>query len=202
MKTHKTTAAKPSISDHWKNPDGTLKTMWWLVRNEVKSAIVSGTFETRPKGYYDGGCWGSISAAADSEADLRTKNGIPDDPCRECGQIFGTHYIEPLKSQLIAANICHTCHFWLALVDCKKAIRVDGCHYQDGGKTSGNRTDFNGFGGRVFHVLMNDGSGFITNNMWYQGEIPERFRQKLPDNAVFLKGEGPVSMVPRSQTHA
>lgn len=191
-----------TIPDHWKNPDGTLKTFWWLVRNEVKSAIVSGTFEDRPKGYYDGGCWGSISAGAGSEAELRSKNGIPDEPCRECGQIFSTAYIEPCKSKLLAANICHTCNFWLELVNCKNPIRVGGCHYQDGGKTSGNRTDFNGFSGRVFQVRMNDGREFTTNNMWYQGEIPERFRDKLPDNAVFIQGSGPVSMVSRSLTHA
>src|SRR5205823_2378018 len=44
---------------------------------------------------------------------------------------------------------------------------------------------FRGFGGTRFVIEMFDGTRFVTTNLWTQGEIPDRFRHLLPDNARF-----------------
>lgn len=164
---------------------------WWFCKNETHAEIVQATWENRPKTFYDGGCWSSIHSAKDSEAELRASCEIPDEPCRECGLMFATTYCEPEKSKLLAQNICFTCNHWRELLKCQNPIRVRSGHYQDGGAKAG-RTDFNGFGGRVFRVRMFDGKEFETNNMWFQGTIPAHFRERLPDNAEFITGHGPV----------
>jgi hypothetical protein len=45
---------------------------------------------------------------------------------------------------------------------------------------------FQNFGGHEFHALRNDGSLIMSNNVWFQGEIPERFKEKLPDTAKLI----------------
>mgnify|MGYP003344652921 CR=1 FL=1 len=36
-------------------------------------------------------------------------------------------------------------------------------------------------------IKMNDGKEFTTNNLWYQGVIPDYFKSKIPDNAEFVE---------------
>jgi hypothetical protein len=43
-----------------------------------------------------------------------------------------------------------------------------------------------GFGGRRFDIRMNNGKEIMTNNLWYNGKIPENHREKLADNATFI----------------
>lgn len=176
---------------HWQNPDGTFKMKWWFCTNETHSEIIAATWENRPKTHYDGGCWSVIYSGADSEAEILEKCGIPDEPCRECGLIFATTFVEPVKAKLLAQNICHSCNHFRELCKSKNGIRVNGGHYLDGGQRGGNTT-WNGFGGRIFRVRMFDGREFETNNMWFQGNIPQHFRERLPDNAEFIEGHGPV----------
>jgi len=45
---------------------------------------------------------------------------------------------------------------------------------------------FKGFGGRDFSIKFYDGRDIKTSNLWYQGEIPERFKEFLSDNAEFV----------------
>jgi len=47
--------------------------------------------------------------------------------------------------------------------------------------------DFRGFGGKEFKITFKDGREMTCNNLWHRGEIPERFLERLPDNAVFEK---------------
>lgn len=44
---------------------------------------------------------------------------------------------------------------------------------------------FRGFSGRRFWIRFKDGSTLTTNNLWYQGKIPDEFRDELPDTAEF-----------------
>jgi len=82
---------------------------------------------------------------------------------------------------------CHSCHFWLRKVELSEEDRVrqvivDNIHYMIGKQ---NTSGFKGFGGREFIIQFFDGRIVETSNLWHQGEIPERFRSMLPDNAVF-----------------
>lgn len=97
--------------------------------------------------------------------------------CEECGKA-----LERFK-----AGFCFHCKFWIDYVGDPEAIVINGYHYMDGGRKTGTQSSFLGFGGREFKVRMFDGRVISTNNMWGQGDIPERFRSRIPDNAEFVK---------------
>ena len=70
-----------------------------------------------------------------------------------------------------------------------RRVIVNGDHFRLGAVNSG---PFRGFGGRKFTILFHDGRVVETNCLWHQGKISKRFREMLPDNAVFV----PVETVP------
>jgi len=70
------------------------------------------------------------------------------------------------------------------LADRARAIVINGVHYRigyDGGN------GFKGFSGRRFDIrMLANGDVIETRNLWYQGPIPPKFRELLPDNAEFV----------------
>lgn len=70
---------------------------------------------------------------------------------------------------------------WLTRSD---VARIDGDHYIVGAEDAPN--SMRGYGGRKFGIKFNDGRVVITTNLWHQGTIPEAWREKLPNNAVWL----------------
>ncbi len=64
-----------------------------------------------------------------------------------------------------------------------KRVIVDGQHYRLGSIHFG---PFRGFGGRKFTIVFHDGRMIETSCLWHQGEIPEMFREWLPNNAIFV----------------
>ena len=42
---------------------------------------------------------------------------------------------------------------------------------------------FMGFGGRMMEAIKNSGEKVISNDWWHQGDVPECFRDIIPDNA-------------------
>lgn len=78
--------------------------------------------------------------------------------------------------------------FWERLLenDLKRSQQVaiiDGHHYviEPEDDKSGSR----GFGGDKFVIHFNDGREVVTTNLWCQGEIPENYKDKFPNNANF-----------------
>jgi len=62
--------------------------------------------------------------------------------------------------------------------------------YCDGGEVKNpDQHPFLGCAGRRFWIRFFDGRTITTNNLWCQGEIPEEFREELPDNAEFYTPE-------------
>lgn len=49
-------------------------------------------------------------------------------------------------------------------------------------------TGFMGHGGARMRWVGSDGVVYESNDVWAQGEIPERFRDQLPDNAEWVPG--------------
>jgi hypothetical protein len=102
--------------------------------------------------------------------------------CRECGRLAdqaGT------TSELEKNGLCFGCLFWTEKLSIKTdptTARVNGHHYFIGSESS---TFFRGFGGDRFVVAFHDGRRVTTTNLWTQGKIPDHFRARLPDNAVF-----------------
>jgi hypothetical protein len=52
--------------------------------------------------------------------------------------------------------------------------------------------DFYGHGGREFRIRLASGEVVNTNNLWHGGQIPERFWNRMPDNATFERIPEPV----------
>lgn len=105
--------------------------------------------------------------------------------CHFCGK----HYSRTCNDESYIGNNCFDCSFWIEKIDMPaedeaRRVIVDGEHYMIGIDDTG---IIKGFGGRKFTVLFHDGRIVETTNLWCQGEIPDRFRKWLPDNAVFLK---------------
>lgn len=116
--------------------------------------------------------------------------------CRECGNHDrAAFWIQPYGAQLAERKLCHTCNHWHEKLAWKaqgdpNQVIVAGVHYhispddetslkQLGGWGSG-------FGGSKFKVRFHDGREVVSRNLWCQGDVPERFRERLPDNAVFV----------------
>lgn len=165
---------------------------WWFCghadgRHEIVASVEF------PKMLYDGGTITSRSYAYESEQELREGEGIGDS-CSICGQMYSTKYCEPIHSQMIAENICFSCHFWMKQIP-KDGVIIAGRHYTIGPEPKkGQPTSFLGMAGREFHIRRNTGEVIVTHNLWSQGEIPERFRDRFPDNAEFLNGAGFVKI--------
>lgn len=88
------------------------------------------------------------------------------------------------KSHPYLKDNCFTCNFWaekIEAVNDPRSVRIDGGHYWIGDEDPTNR--FRGFGGRRFNIKFHDGREVQTTNLWHQGQIPEHFRDILPDNA-------------------
>ncbi|WDP93379.1 MAG: hypothetical protein HUN04_22710 [Desulfobacter sp.] len=108
--------------------------------------------------------------------------------CECCEKSYTRH----LASEAYLRNNCYDCSFWLCKMEypdfmAERRAIIDGSHYIIRAETDGLR----GFGGRKFIIQFFDGRIIETNNLWCQGEIPDRFRKRLPDNAVFLPLDEP-----------
>ncbi len=139
------------------------------------------------------GRWNSISGGYDSREILIQKTGLHG-PCSCCKQLYSTNYSEHLKTRLITNNLCFTCDFWYGYIDKinnPKIARINGNHYiVESSNNDPART--RGFGGRTFIIRWNDGREVSTNNLWHQGHIPDRFKDKLPNNAIFIEIPEPI----------
>jgi DNA-directed RNA polymerase subunit RPC12/RpoP len=103
--------------------------------------------------------------------------------CPSCGKSFERRH----TPESYIGNNCFDCSFWLEKTDYPDYMKthqviIDGQHYLF------HETDsfIKGFGGRRFKIQFFDGRIIETNNLWFQGEIPDQFRSIFPDNAVFL----------------
>ena len=113
--------------------------------------------------------------------------GLPE--CRECGKPFDALSCGD-GPRMVEQQLCFTCLFWTDHLekgdkDGRRVI-VYGHHYKIGSEApSYNR----GFGGQKFTIrFLVDGETIVTTNLWHQGAIPAHFRDRLPDNAEFVKG--------------
>lgn len=108
--------------------------------------------------------------------------------CIECGGSDPAGYVPETRERMLARSLCFTCLFWLDRIEAQadpKACVVNGNSYHDAGKRTGTPDHCLGFGGRQFRIVFTDGRVIETNNLFGQGPVPERFRDRLPDTARF-----------------
>jgi len=109
--------------------------------------------------------------------------------CKECGKFETNRYWNNTAERLRKENLCFDCDFWTEKVEWTKdpqqsvrCVRTKGVHYFISQESD---NGMKGFGGSLFHVHFNDGRVTETRNLWCQGDIPEHFKERLPDNAEF-----------------
>ena len=85
-------------------------------------------------------------------------------------------------------DTCFECSFWEGQIGAGNNVVIAGVHYRVDFAQPLKTGDPNhlGMSGRKYHIQMTDGRSVVTNDLWYQGQIPERFRDRLPDNAVMV----------------
>jgi hypothetical protein len=66
----------------------------------------------------------------------------------------------------------------------RKAI-IGAEFYSIGDEAMRGTRDCRGHGGRKFVIVFTDGRRVVTTNLWYGGTVPPKFRDRLPDSAVF-----------------
>lgn len=161
---------------------------WFLCSNGNESAIIHAAYhENSIKMWSEGGKWTSRSGGGCKTREELIKESKILEDCAECHtSYFSTTYTN--GDELKIQHICFSCNFWrekLSIKDDPSVFRINGGHYCLGGE--------GGFGGRKFSIKRVDSGKVIeTNKLWSQGEIPTHFRDRLPDNAEFLKIPEPV----------
>jgi hypothetical protein len=114
-----------------------------------------------------------------------------DHTCSVCGTHEQGDWIEDRANMLQTHQLCFSCSHWFDLSKAYNgkypAVIVDHVHYLVLPDPPKNYGGFVGFGGAKFVIKLNDGREVTTHNLWCQGDIPELWRTKLPDNAVFLR---------------
>ena len=125
--------------------------------------------------------------------------------CKVCGTKFNPRgHVD--AERLKAVGIDATCDAWVTHWQDRNnenVVRVGGVHYMYGNHLQDARITQDdtltsiaqrfaaktvkkqglGMSGAVVIIRFNDGRVVITNDLWHQGDIPEVFKQALPDNA-------------------
>ena len=122
------------------------------------------------------------TGASSTEEELRQALLLSDTPCKECGGIV---------SMTGKDGACNWCNFWLEKLspqyDVQRCAVINGKHYTIAPEYGTSPySDFRGCAGRQFTIRFHDGRTVTTTNLWSQGEIPQHFRSRFPDNAQFI----------------
>lgn len=111
--------------------------------------------------------------------------------CKLCGQEENIlQYNSSCKYLSIMAkqHVCFQCAFWIDKIANPPPNRmiIGGCHYTVHPFVRRPNNVLKGCGGKEFYIRKMDGTLIKSNNVWFQGEIPEHFRDQLPDMGHFL----------------
>jgi len=129
---------------------------------------------------------------------LREERGPEGHICKECGEREQNHFFKSVAAYLTREQLCHSCSHWYEKIRWKAnesesyhniAAVVEGTHYTIHNKVN-NPGSHCGHGGSLFRVRWFDGRVKESNDVWCQGSIPDRFRERLPDTAEFLDPHG------------
>jgi hypothetical protein len=110
--------------------------------------------------------------------------------CKNCGKRVRT---AGWADDLFIERLCFDCHFWLPKTQMSDKqmggripLRANGVHRI---AVMGEDGPFKGYGGATFVFEFIDGRIGCFANVWHQGDIPAKWRDKLPDNGRFLTAD-------------
>lgn len=107
--------------------------------------------------------------------------------CPVCGKewIGAYHFLDECD---VCSCKCYKEKYWKIIEDEQdEHIIINGVCYYDKGYSNSKKLWTLGYSGRPFRIRMNTGKEILTNNLWLNGTVPENHRDKLKDNAVFVK---------------
>lgn len=153
--------------------------------------------------------WASSMGPEDrSEEKLRLavqEGRYSDKPCNICHvPYYKTHWMKGKHLDLILERgICFHCAFYEDKVANPSPVIIDGSFYSPGNRRSGT---FRGMGGRRFDIEFIDGphkgKRITTFDLWSGGTMPQHWKEKLKDNAIFLGGAAKVELPYRETARA
>lgn len=110
--------------------------------------------------------------------------------CRICEAAIDSKHSN--SDELKRLQLCFACNFWWEKVEWRingdvtdkgnSVARINGKHYTIHPSTTYGPQ---GFGGQLHIIRFDSGEEVHARNLWFQGEIPPRFREHLPNNASF-----------------
>lgn len=161
-----------------------LKYYFVTYRDHRPNAIVQSGSDDMKFGTSAG--YSSFYGGYDTEKELREKGKLAEWPCSCCGGVVRLSYSN--NKDLIQTKTCFTCNHWLEKAKYpNRGLVIDGNYYTHRGlqKTEARHR---GFGGVFWKIKMKKSGEVVeTNDLWHGGDIPERFRDVLADNAEFIK---------------
>lgn len=118
--------------------------------------------------------------------------------CKLCPNKGTDREIRGVGARMAAYRVCSSCDFWLMCLgyamlgdqdpDGRRALRIDGVHYLSWTDEQGFPPEIGYVGDEESrYVLLDDPTGtvHVTRRLWLMGTIPDAFRDRMSDNAVF-----------------
>lgn len=117
--------------------------------------------------------------------------------CQETTWVSGEHAYRQGTFKAENEGYCFTCAFWHERMEMADRIVIDddgkfgfkgvGMYCLGNPAWSINGTAGLGFGGHIFMIEYFDSRETIrTNNLWYNGRVPEHFLDRIKVNARFI----------------
>ena len=111
--------------------------------------------------------------------------------CKCCGK---KESVEPTAKGEIYAyakehQLCYTCAYWekICLMDRATFLIVDGICYMAKPKTLKDECLCNTYNGKTFYAIILKTKRMVcTNHLVRIGKVPPQFKERLPDNAIFI----------------
>lgn len=173
----------------------------WLVRGGVGMPVLPGKERTEWVGKYPNR---HQVTYVDSWARLPRERLAHEDRCGECGLLIEYGGYIGFEAERAPLPFCWDCQFWVSRVAEVRAgtrrgvgrqgtpVVVDRLHGQDhvfvGIGQSRTPSSHNGYGGSWFTLTFTDGRVVETCDLWNGGQVPERFRDRLPVTATVTSG--------------
>ena len=106
--------------------------------------------------------------------------------CQICGKEMEKFLYSDIEGNVWCSDQCYEKAFWNRCLD-QDAIIINGRCYHDGGNGL-SVNGFKGFDGSLY-IIKNLKTGHVweTDNLWYNGEIPDNLRSEFPDTHEFVK---------------